>query len=363
MFKTLFFLVRTRRSLLSGLGISALIYIVISTLLGVHYVTPECYMDIQINESDSVGLKKLDDVLLSEIKPRSGRSIFFHETRCHSNNGVNIFKLSARQACSIESAALNNPNLQVFIIFATPTYTSDDQKDPILDAIQSYRNVNLRYLNIWRYVKDTPIEKWFIKGDLFHSQFLPEHMSDLLRLITLYRFGGIYLDLDVVVLRSLELVPLNYVGAHDNETLGNAVISVEPRGIGHELTELLLHYYQNHYNADAYVSNGPSLISQVFFKFCNNSSVKKMQEDPANCRGFKVFNETAFFPLSWPEWPLFILPDFKNEIFERTKSSYLIHLWNKASYEDLFRVGTDNAYGRYAELHCPKTYAAAGKYF
>ncbi|KAH8262905.1 hypothetical protein KR044_001773, partial [Drosophila immigrans] len=273
------------------------------------------------------------------------------------------FKLTARQACSIESAALNNPNFQVFIIFATPTYTSDDETDPILDALRSYSNIHLRYLNIWRYAKDTPIEKWLKQGDLFHSEYLTEHMSDLLRLITLYRFGGIYMDLDVVVLRSLELLPLNFVGAHDNETLGNAVIGVEPRGVGHELTELLLRHYQQRYNAEDYVSNGPTLISTVFGKFCNNTSVKKMQENPANCRGFKVFNETAFFPLSWPEWSYFILPNYKTETLERTKDSYLIHLWNKASYTTLFKVGADNAYGKYAELYCPKSYAAAGRYF
>ncbi|XP_051858868.1 lactosylceramide 4-alpha-galactosyltransferase-like isoform X2 [Drosophila albomicans] len=351
--------VRARRTLLLYLGLCALIFFAFFSPLSVSYVSPECYMDTQLYELDNGGLKRLEDVLLSQIIPPPGRSIFFHETKCHSSDGPNIFKLSARQACSIESAALNNPNFQVFLLFATPTYTLDDQNDPILDALRSYKNVNLRYLNIWRYVKDTPIEKWFKEGHLFRSKFLTEHMSDLLRLITLYRFGGIYMDLDVVVLRSMELVPLNYVGAHDNVTLGNAVISVEPRGIGHEISELFLDYYQKHYSADVYVSNGPTLVSRVVKGFCNHTSMKQMQEDPKNCRGFKVFNETAFYPLQWPQWQHFILPEFKKDTLEKTKDSYLIHFWNKSSYQKLFKVGTDNAYGSYASANCPKTYAAA----
>ncbi|XP_034099867.2 lactosylceramide 4-alpha-galactosyltransferase-like isoform X1 [Drosophila albomicans] len=350
--------IRRRHILLSIIAFIIILYYCTSETSPAEVFQYPCYMD-SLSESSTKGLERLEDVLLSDRTPPPGRSIFFHETKCHPSDRPNIFNLSARQACSIESAALNNPNFQVYLLFATPTYTSDDQKNPILDALRSYKNINLRSLNIWRYAKDTPIEQWVKKGDVFQSKFLTEHMSDLLRLITLYRFGGIYMDLDVVVLRSMELVPLNYVGAHDNVTLGNAVISVEPRGIGHEISELFLDYYQKHYSADVYVSNGPTLVSRVVKGFCNHTSMKQMQEDPKNCRGFKVFNETAFYPLQWPQWQHFILPEFKKDTLEKTKDSYLIHFWNKSSYQKLFKVGTDNAYGSYASANCPKTYAAA----
>ncbi|XP_034475290.1 lactosylceramide 4-alpha-galactosyltransferase-like [Drosophila innubila] len=314
------------------------------------------------SDSWNEGPRRLEDVLLSDTLPPAGRSIFFHETRCRSPYSQYILNLTARQACSIESAALHNPNFQVFVLFASSTYISDDQKNPLYDALKSYKNVNFRQLNIRRYAKDTPIEDWLEKRDLFRSNFLTEHTSDLLRLLTLYRFGGIYMDLDVVVLRSLENVPLNYVGAHDNITLGNAVISVEPRGIGHKIAELFLRDYQQHYNGNVYVSNGPSLISRVIPKYCN-AKVKELLDNPQLCVGFHVFNSSAFFPLEWPQWTHFILPKFLNDTLARTKDSYLIHLWNKASFRTLFKVGSNNVYGKYAELHCPKSYAAAGQYF
>jgi len=131
-----------------------------------------CYVETDLYESDYSrdGPQRLEDVQFSDKIPPPGRTIFFHETRCHTSSSKYIFNLSARQACAIESAALHNPNFQVFVLFSSSTYLSDDQKNPILDALRSYKNVHLRQLNIWRYAKDTPIEDWFKKGDLFRSK-------------------------------------------------------------------------------------------------------------------------------------------------------------------------------------------------
>lgn len=79
--------------------------------------------------------------------------------------------MTARQACAIESAALNNPIFQVFVLFTCPTYRplSGGQK-LLIDAIETYKNVRFRHLNIGNYARDTPIEDWIKKGDLLNSR-------------------------------------------------------------------------------------------------------------------------------------------------------------------------------------------------
>ncbi|KAH8404536.1 hypothetical protein KR222_011798, partial [Zaprionus bogoriensis] len=305
----------------------------------------------------------LEDVLLSKVKPPPGRTIFFHETRCHPPDVQYILNLTARQACAIESAALHNPNFQVFVLFASRTYLpkADDPRSKLLNAVLSYKNVQLRQLNLWQYAKDTPIEDWVNKGELLASSFLTEHTSDLLRLLSVFRFGGIYLDIDVVVLRSLEYVPLNYVGAHDNVTLGNAVISLEPRGAGHKIGELFLRDFQRHYNGNIYV--GMSLISRVVKRICATDSIREMQSDAKRCRGLHVYNSTAFFTIPSHHWQHFFEAKMLNETMAKTKDAFLIHLWNKGSHQRLIKVGSNTAYEKYAEKHCPKAYAAAGDYF
>ncbi|XP_023179866.2 lactosylceramide 4-alpha-galactosyltransferase-like [Drosophila hydei] len=321
--------------------------------------------DLELFQSEFASNRSvIEDILYSDSQPPPGHSIFFHETSCtYPNSHFHIMNLTARQACAIESAALNNPNLQVFTLFSCPTYRPLFGRQKLLvDAIESYKNVNFRHLSVRNYAKGTPIEEWVRKGDLLSSSYPMQHKSDLLRLISLYRFGGIYLDLDVVVLRSLEKLPLNYVGAHDNTTLGNAVISLAPDGMGHEVAELFLQRYQKHFNGKSYVQNGPALVTEVLKKFCGNSLIKAMQDGRESCKGFRIFNSTAFYSIPWPEWTHFTEPKYLEETMARTKDSFLIHIWNKASSVGRVEVGSNSAYEKYAEKHCPRTYAAAGDY-
>lgn len=65
-----------------------------------------------------------------------------------------------------------------------------------------------------------------------------EHVADFLRLLTLYRYGGVYMDLDTVVMQSLTDLTTNYAATEDYEIIGNAVLSFSHDGFGHILAEL-----------------------------------------------------------------------------------------------------------------------------
>lgn len=157
-----------KRLLLTLLGISSLAILLVYTInkpeTKVNYKTTECYLPGISGDTRF----QLEDILRSNETPTLGRTIFFHETSCHPPEANYVLDLSARQACSIESAALHNPNFRIFVLFTSHTRLPRD--NPMLNAIRSYKNVYLRQLNMWDYVKDTPIEKWFQKGDLFQSK-------------------------------------------------------------------------------------------------------------------------------------------------------------------------------------------------
>ncbi|XP_023179859.2 lactosylceramide 4-alpha-galactosyltransferase-like [Drosophila hydei] len=349
------------RGLVPVLAATLILLVVVSTIQDLSIVLNGSYglhtFKAKIVSNENV----IEDILFSSSQPPPGRSIFFHETTCtHPDSHFNIMNLTARQACAIESAALNNPNLQVFTLFSCPTFRPLFGRQKLLvDAIESYKNVNFCHLSVRNYAKGTLIEDWLRKGDLFSSRFPMQHLSDLLRLISLYRFGGIYLDLDVVVLRSLEKLPLNYVGAYDNITLGNAVISLAPDGMGHEVAELFLQHYQKYFNGENYVQNGPTLETTVLTQFCGNNLVKAMQDGRKSCKGFRIFNSTAFYSIPWTH---FTEPKYLEETMARTKDSFLVHIWNTASSVGRVEVGSNSAYEKYAEKHCPRTYVAAGDY-
>ncbi|XP_034474400.1 lactosylceramide 4-alpha-galactosyltransferase-like [Drosophila innubila] len=321
----------------------------------------------------------LDDVLLTEPKPVPGRSIFFHETSCHRpkrkrqrpgqsfDTQYNMLQLTARQSCAIESAALHNPNFHVFVLFAGPTYRHSDNnsqhQQPLIDALLSYKNVQLRQLNLWRYAKGTPIEDWLNDGKLFRSSYLFSHISDFLRFLTLYRYGGLYLDMDVVMLRSIEDVPPNFTGAESNTHLAAGVMSFAATGFGHEMADLCLRDFINNFDGSDWGNNGPGVITRVAQAICGTKDITLMLEDRKRCLGFKIFDRNAFYAVPWKHWRHFFEPQLLEQTLAHTKDSILVHVWNKHSKQQAIKVGSSTAYGKYAEQHCPRSYAAAGEYF
>lgn len=57
-----------------------------------------------------------------------------------------------------------------------------------------------------------------------------EQFSDLYRIVTLWKFGGIYMDLDVISLRQMPLI--DFIGAeHPGNILASSVIGIQNKDI------------------------------------------------------------------------------------------------------------------------------------
>ncbi|XP_034474391.1 lactosylceramide 4-alpha-galactosyltransferase-like [Drosophila innubila] len=188
-------------------------------------------------------------------------------------------------------------------------------------------------------------------------------MSDLLRMLTLFRFGGIYLDMDVVLLRSLEQVPFNYAGAESDTHVAIGVVSLSPTGFGHEFAASCLRDFQLNFDGSDWGNNGPGVITRVAQRICDTKNITMMLEDRKRCHGFKVFDRKAFYAIKSNDWRHFFEPEFLEETLELTRDSYLLHVWNRKSHQMPMKVGSGSAYARYARLHCPRAYKAAGEYF
>ncbi|XP_064541230.1 lactosylceramide 4-alpha-galactosyltransferase-like [Drosophila montana] len=324
--------------------------------------TPEHAEVLKIEPQEEPVPTIIEDILLSSSKPPPGRTIFFIESSCHrSYTQYKMSRIKAHQACPIESAALHNPNFQVFVLFACPTHLNKSL--PIIDALLSYKSVHFRSLNLEHYAQDTPIGDWVKKGDLFTSSYLMYHLSDLLRLITLYRFGGVYLDMDVLQLRSLEDEPLNFAGAERSDSIGNSVISLEPNGFGHQLGELFLQDFQKNYESDAWAHNGPMGLVRVLSEVCGTKNVSLMVNNRDCCHGFRVFDIKAFYEVRFDECKMFFEPENATETLARTKDSRMVHTWNHIVRRWPLKIDSKSAYMQWAVQHCPRVVAATGELF
>lgn len=142
--------------------------------------------------------KDKDSSSLIELNPSevTKNSIFFIETSCNHENGIN---LNLRQGCAIESAAYLNPNTKVFVLFVAPSFINNGSE--VINRLNIYTNIHLRHINFIKYTHKTPLQDFVASNTIFTSHWPVSHASDLLRFLTLWKFGGTYLDLDVVLMK------------------------------------------------------------------------------------------------------------------------------------------------------------------
>lgn len=160
-----------------------------------------------------------------------------------------------RQACAIESAALWNPNRDVFILFTTPVGLAKNSTPAIVEALQSYPNIFFRNIDLWTYPMNTSCDDWFLTGQLFRSKYLNTHMSDFLRFITLSKFAGIYLDMDVIVQKSFDNMARNCAAFESEGYIGSSVLHFNDDEIGRRLADMCVKYATSHTNDISHFSS------------------------------------------------------------------------------------------------------------
>lgn len=132
----------------------------------------------------------------------------------------------------------------------------------------SQSNVHFRNVDLWTYARDTPVDELIndalINNELqpsvmFFTNQLEENLADYLRFIrfgeirgnisclilslqifSLYKYGGICLELDVIVRKSMVPLGTNFVGLDVEDLALSSVLSLNQTGRGHWIAEILL---------------------------------------------------------------------------------------------------------------------------
>lgn len=160
------------------------------------------------------------------------QSIFFHETSCEGG-------LNSRQACSVEAAAKLHPLRDIHVFFVSPVR---DLKHKTLVTLKKYGNIKFSRLNLEQYAKGTPLEEWVTSGAWMRSMWRIAHASDLLRYLTLFKWGGIYLDLDTVVVKSLDDLAPNWAARESNAIVAAGAMAFSNDKIGRIIAENAVWY-------------------------------------------------------------------------------------------------------------------------
>ncbi|KAB2621966.1 lactosylceramide 4-alpha-galactosyltransferase-like [Pyrus ussuriensis x Pyrus communis] len=204
-------------------------------------------------------------------------------------------------------------------------------------------------------VKDTPSESWLeeLKSGGKDPGYipLPQNLANLIRLAMLYKYGGIYLDTDFVILKDFSGLR-NAVGAQSIDknskqwtTLNNAVMIFD---VNHPILVNFLAEFAKTFNGNKWGHNGPYLVSRVI-------------ESVGNTPGYNltILPPKAFYAVDWVRiHRLFRKPKKRSDsraakiILNELNDgeTYALHLWNKRSRKLVIEEGSVMA--RLISEHC-----------
>ncbi|CAN7051093.1 unnamed protein product [Brassica oleracea var. botrytis] len=263
-----------------------------------------------------------------------------------------VDKFGKRDVLSVESVFKSHPRGCLIILSSTMDSPQGFRVlKPFLD--RGYRvtavTPDLPFL-----LKDTAGESWLeeIKtGKRDPGKIsLAQNLSNLMRLAYLFKFGGVYLDTDMIVLKSFK--PLrNVIGAQTLEPvsrnwtrLNNAVLVFDKN---HPLLRKCIEEFALTFNGNVWGHNGPYLVSRV----------ARAVEGTVGYN-FTVMTPPAFYSVNWIEiGKLFKVPRTEKDrkrvevkVLEMQRRSYGLHLWNKFSSK--FEIEKGSAMDKIVSDHC-----------
>ncbi|KAI3818749.1 hypothetical protein L1987_12566 [Smallanthus sonchifolius] len=256
--------------------------------------------------------------------------IRFFMTWISSSNSFN-----QRAIHSIESVFKSHPNACLLIVSNSLDSIKGRQiLKPFTDKGFRVTSISPDFTFLF---KNTTAESWFsrlIRGQIRTGDIaLGQNISNLLRLCLLYKYGGVYIDSDVIVLRSFTKLK-NSIGAQsmgpNSKTwsrLNNAVMVFDKM---HPLLYKFIEEFSLSVNGNKWGHNGPYMVSRV---------VSRLQGRPGY--KFTVLPPVAFYPVNWDRIRV-LFRGAKNEnesesrwlngVLEQIRNqSYTLHLWNKQS--------------------------------
>ncbi|KAJ3344491.1 Lactosylceramide 4-alpha-galactosyltransferase [Entophlyctis luteolus] len=181
--------------------------------------------------------------------------------------------------CSVESAARQNPRHTVFV------HTSN--------ALDFETNIANWRVSVGRAVSDrvksialdmdevfsgTPIQGWWQRDEYTTGQFGQQQVGNALRLALLWKYGGVYADMDIISINSVDGMGRS-IAADDKSMINNAFLSFPQND---PFMMVLMEVFVRDYNADVWGFNGPWLVTKVYNGLCRVDARTDQKGDVVN---------------------------------------------------------------------------------
>lgn len=305
-------------------------------------------------------LEDIDEAVVRPCLNESDHQIFFLETSCAEKCECPA-KFSDRTICAIESTARLHPDHKIYVLFVNSDGFEANHKINLLQKVFEYKNVFLRKVNLTKYSVDTPLEQFFASKRHVHSDYMKTHLSDVLRLLTLWKYGGMYLDTDIVCVKNFSPLGVNYAASENFDTVMNGILNFGGDELGRSFAQQCVEEVNNTFDGYMWSFNGPLLITRVLQRVCHTNSVDNMTTDA--CSGFQVLPRELFAPVGWQLHQAYFTEENWQETMKCVKEGYAAHIFNHMSSELQVMKASNAPYALLAKEYCPDMFYSSGSCF
>jgi lactosylceramide 4-alpha-galactosyltransferase len=255
-----------------------------------------------------------------------------------------------------------NPTLNIYIVFISLHRKLTIEMSKPLNALLTYSNVHIVLLKFSQFAKETPAETFIANGGLKESHFPVEHTSDVFRLQLLWKYGGTYLDSDMIVRKSLAQLGTNFACTDGEQGIvSNAFLNFD-RNKGRHMVETFITDQLENFNETAWGFNGPQSFSKVATKICKGLDTNKLKK-MKTCDGFHIHPRHYCFPILPTHYKKIFKTNFTKILTKKSKHAVTVHLWNKLTKNITTSKNEKNFFTTLARSFCPKVFKAVDSEF
>ena len=244
---------------------------------------------------------------------------------------------------------------------------SNSLSDQILTRCQEHEKINPSSIQYWpindKVFEETPIFDWWIQhkefhGDLpaNHDDFRYSHLTDLIRFAVLWKFGGTYLDFDMLLLRPLAAFHNSFAAQKDekdaltmddSDPYNFAFAIFEPK---HPFLRAVMENVSYVYDPQLWPCVGPRLITSFVNDWSSRGKVEFHKELPKeaisrsniNASIVHVFPHVYFYPLYWKFGASLVLRNesSKRDFNRLMSSAVTLHIWSRSTNMSTIEKGS-----------------------
>ncbi|XP_078266077.1 alpha-1,4-N-acetylglucosaminyltransferase-like [Rhinoraja longicauda] len=289
-----------------------------------------------------------DEATTDDPRPLVNPGIMFVET---SDN----VELKPLVACSVESTARQNPDKPIYFFMKGFSGNLSQYPEPnyrLIPLLSSVKNVFLLPLNAAELFDDTSLKFWYQKVDPKKEKYWLHVFADGCRLALLWKYGGIYLDTDIISMKPLPFG--NFTCPQSSDIISNGAMGFHHRH--HPFLRNCMEDFVAKYIGDVWGQQGPGLITRVLKKWCQKKHLGPFIGK--ECNGISLWIINRFYPITYPSWRKYFAP-WKNKSMEQIFSAtYGAHVWNYMNSNNAEKIvaGSGSLIECLFELYCPTTY-------